>query len=270
MRRQFTVLLLTLVLGAFPVSIFGQTSDTNEIFAKAYGLYTKGKTSDAKELFEKITDPKFRLADYSQYYLALINYDLANREQARQILTQLKQRFPQSIWIPSATLLQAKIDIAEKNYGSADESLRQIRAEKTAKREITEEAQYLQAQIREAQGDPIRAYALYNVVRDSAPNSRWAAAARKAQNGLRQAFPDLFAFQTIDALTAEADRLARERQSNEAESLYKKLLNNAPDTGARLTYLSKLANLFLSTRSRNEAIPTLELIARDFPDSPEA
>jgi soluble lytic murein transglycosylase len=270
MRRQFTVLLLTLVLGAFPVSIFGQTSDTNEIFAKAYGLYTKGKTSDAKELFEKITDPKFRLADYSQYYLALINYDLANREQARQILTQLKQRFPQSIWIPGATLLQAKIDIAEKNYGSAEEILRQLRADKSAKREIADEALYLQAQIREAQGDPIRAHALYNTVRDSAPNSRWAAAARKAQVSIRQTFPDLFTFQTIDELAAEADRLARERQTIEAETLYNKLLNNASDAATRLTYLTKLANLFLSTRSRNDAIPTLELIARDFPESSEA
>ena len=270
MRRQFTVLLLTLVLGAFPVSIFGQTSDGNEIFAKAYGLYTKGKTSDAKELFEKITDPKFRLADYSQYYLALINYDLANREQARQILTQLKQRFPQSIWIPGATLLQAKIDIAEKNYGSAEEILRQLRADKSAKREIADEALYLQAQIREAQGDPIRAHALYNTVRDSAPNSRWAAAARKAQISLRQTFPDLFTFQTIDELAAEADRLARERQTIEAETLYNKLLNNASDAATRLTYLTKLANLFLSTRSRNDAIPTLELIAQDFPESAEA
>ena len=270
MRRQFAVLLLTLVLGAFPVSIFGQTSDANEIFAKAYGLYTKGKTSDAKELFEKITDPKFRLADYSQYYLALINYDLANREQARQILTQLKQRFPQSIWIPGATLLQAKIDIAEKNYGSAEEILRQLRADKSAKREIADEALYLQAQNREAQGDPIRAHALYNTVRDSAPNSRWAAAARKAQVILRQTFPDLFTFQTIDELAAEADRLARERQTIEAETLYNKLLNNASDAATRLTYLTKLANLFLSTRSRNDAIPTLELIARDFPESAEA
>jgi soluble lytic murein transglycosylase len=270
MRHRLTVLLLTLALGALPAHVFAQTSDPNEIFAKAYGLYTKGKSSDAKEFFERITDPKFRLADYSQYYLAVINYDLGNWEQARQALAQLKQRFPQSIWIQPATLLQAKIDLAEKNYGSAEETLRQLRAEKTANREITEEAQYLQAQIREAQGDPIRAHALYNTVRDSAPNSRWAAAARKAQNGLRQAFPDLFAFQTIDALTAEADRLARERQSNEAESLYKKLLNNSADTAARLTYLTKLANLFLSTRSRNDAIPTLELIARDFPDSPEA
>jgi len=270
MRRQFTVLLLTLVLAAFPISIFGQTSDANEIFAKAYGLYTKGKTSDAKELFEKITDPKFRLADYSQYYLALINYDLANREQARQILTQLKQRFPQSIWIPGATLLQAKIDIAEKNYGSAEEILRQLRADKSAKREIADEALYLQAQNREAQGDPIRAHALYNTVRDSAPNSRWAAAARKAQISLRQTFPDLFTFQTIDELAAEADRLARERQTIEAETLYNKLLNNASDAATRLTYLTKLANLFLSTRSRNDAIPTLELIAQDFPESAEA
>jgi len=270
MRRQFAVLLLTLVLGAFPVSIFAQTSDANEIFAKAYGLYTEGKTSDAKELFEKITDPKFRLADYSQYYLALINYDLGNREQARQILTQLKQRFPQSIWIPGATLLQAKIDIAEKNYGSAEEILRQLRADKSAKREIADEALYLQAQNREAQGDPIRAHALYNTVRDSAPNSRWAAAARKAQVSLRQTFPDLFTFQTIDELAAEADRLARERQTIEAETLYNKLLNNASDAATRLTYLTKLANLFLSTRSRNDAIPTLELIARDFPESAEA
>ncbi|HEX5605876.1 MAG TPA: tetratricopeptide repeat protein, partial [Candidatus Binatia bacterium] len=128
----------------------------------------------------------------------------------------------------------------------------------------------MQAQIREAQGDPIRAHALYNTVRDSAPNSRWAAAARKAQIGLRQTFPDLFTFQTTDELAAEADRLARERQSFEAETLYKKLLNNASDPASQLTYLTKLANLFFSTRSRNDSIPTLELIARDFPDSPEA
>ncbi|MGE5060187.1 MAG: tetratricopeptide repeat protein, partial [Betaproteobacteria bacterium] len=162
MRHRLTVLLLTLALGALPAHVFGQTSDPNEIFAKAYGLYTKGKSSDARDLFESITDPKFRLADYSQYYLAVINYDLGNWEQARQALAQLKQRFPQSIWIQPATLLQAKIDIAEKNYGSAEETLHQLRAEKTPNREITEEAQYLQAQIREAQGDTIRAYALYN------------------------------------------------------------------------------------------------------------
>jgi soluble lytic murein transglycosylase len=271
MRRRFTALLLTLALGALlPRHIFGQTSDANETFAKAYALYTKGKSSEAKELFEKIIDPKFRLADYSQYYLAVMNYDLANREQARQILTQLKQRFPESIWIQAATLLQAKIDIAEKNFGSAEEALRQLRAEKSTKREITDEALYLQGQIREAQGDPIPAYALYNDLRDSSPNSRWAAAARKAQIGLRQTFPDLFTFQTIDVLAAEADRLVREHQSIEAETLYKKLLNNATDPASRLTYLTKLANLFLSTRSRNDSIPTLELIAREFPETPEA
>jgi soluble lytic murein transglycosylase len=270
MRRRFTALLLTLAFVAFPSHVFGQTSDANEIFATAYGLYTKGKSSDAKELFEKIIDSKFRLADYSQYYLAVINYDLRNWEQAHQTLIQLKQRFPQSIWIQNATLLQVKIDIAEKNYGSAEEALRQLRAEKSTKREISDEALYLQGQIREAQGDPIRAHALYSTLRDSAPQSRWAAAARKAQNGLRQTFPDLFTFQTIDALAAEADRLARERQSIEAEALYKKLLNNTTDPAARLTYLTKLANLFLSTRNRNDSIPTLELIARDFPETPEA
>jgi soluble lytic murein transglycosylase len=270
MRHRLTALLLSLALVALPGRIFGQTSDANETFAKAYALYAKGKSSDAKELFEKIIDAKFRLADYSQYYLAVINYDLGNWDQARQTLIQLKQRFPHSIWIQAATLLQAKIDIAEKNYGSAEDALRQLRAEKSIRREISDEALYLQGQIQEAQGDPIRAHALYNTVRDSAPHSRWAAAARKAQIDLRQRFPDFFTFQTIDALAAEADRLARERQSIEAETLYRKLLNNATDPTARLTYLTKLANLFLSTRSRNDSMPTLELIARDFPETPEA
>jgi soluble lytic murein transglycosylase len=270
MKRQLTLLLLILTLEAFTAHVFGQTIEPREIFAKAYAAYTKGNPAEAKELFERIAGTKFRLADYSQYYLAVINYDRGNWEQARQTLTQLKKQFPQSIWIQPATLLQAKIEIAEKDYGSAEEKLRQLRTEKVTKREISDEALYLQAQIREAQGDPIRAHALYTDLRDSSPNSRWATAARKAQIGLRQAFPDLFAFQTTESLATEADRLARERQTGEAEALYKKLLNNASDADARLRYLTRLANLFLSTRSRNESIPTLQLIAQDFPETYEA
>src|SRR5690242_21703285 len=91
MRHRLTVLLLILALGTLPTHVFGQTSDPNEIFARAYGLYTKGKSSDAKELFQMITDPTFRLSDYSHYYLAVTNYDLANWEQARQALAQLKR-----------------------------------------------------------------------------------------------------------------------------------------------------------------------------------
>ena len=263
-------LLLILALAAFPCRLFAQNNNRNETFAKAYALYSDGKPAEAKELFEKLTDAKFGLADYSLYYLAAINFGQSNFDQARQLLAQLTQRFPQSIWLHAATLLQAKIDIAEKKYAPATEALRQLRANKSARRDITEEALYLQAQIHEAQNEPRRAYALYNELRDFAPNSRRAQLARKAQAQLRENFPDQFAFYTIDSLAEEADRLARERQTGEAEALYKKLLNNATDGDSRMRFLLKLANLHLSARSRNESIPIFELIAREFPESPEA
>jgi peptidoglycan lytic transglycosylase len=263
------VLLLIVALGAFPCRLFAQTSN-NETFATAYALYSDGKSADAKDLFEKLTDAKFGLADYSLYYLAAINFGQSNFDQARQLVAQLKQRFPQSIWLRAATLLQAKLDIAEKKYAAAEESLRQLRASKSTPRDVAEEALYLQAQVYEAQSEPRRAYALYNELRGSAPNSRWAQLARKVQAQLRENFPDQFAFYTIESLAEEADRLARERQTGEAEVFYKKLLNNAADPESRLRFLLKLANLYLSARSRNESIPMFEVIAREFPESPEA
>lgn len=270
MAYRIVALLIALAVGAFPKLLFSQTSDQNELFAKAYALYTSGKSAEAKELFERALNTKSPLGDYSLYYLAAINFDGSNWDQTRQRLAQLRQQFPQSIWIHPAALIRAKIAIAEKQYAQATEILRRLRAEKSAKREVTDEALYLQAQIQEAQGDARRADSLYNELRDLSPDSRWTPVARKAQSRLRESFPELFAFHTLGALAEEADRLTRERQGTEAEILYKKLLNNASDGDSRLRFLAKLAKLYLSIRSRNEAIPILELIAREFPDTTEA
>jgi soluble lytic murein transglycosylase len=71
---------------------------------------------------------------------------------------------------------------------------------------------------------------------------------------------------TVTALADEADRLARERQSSDAEALYKRVLDNVTDADQRLGILTKLAAI----RGRSDAIPLLEQIARDYPDSSEA
>jgi peptidoglycan lytic transglycosylase len=270
MATQLPILFAGFLLMAVPQEVLGQTTDQRDNFANAYALYSAGRSAEAKDLFRKTLNGDFRLADYSLYYLAVIATNENNWDQARQRLVQLKRRFPQSVWSNSAALLQAKIEIAEKQYNQAGETLRQLRAEKSAKRDIADEALYLQAQIREAQGEPRRANALYDDLRNASPNSRWTAAARKGQARLREKYPDFFAFQTMQSLADEADRLARERQTNEAEILYKKLLNNAADPETRLRFLTKLAALYLSNRSRNDAMPLLELIAREFPESAEA
>ena len=75
---------------------------------------------------------------------------------------------------------------------------------------------------------------------------------------------------TPQAIAEEADRLAREAQHQEAENLYKKLLSSNAEGEFRLRVLVKLAALYMSVVRRNDAIPVLEQVVRDYPDSPEA
>src|SRR5688572_11005242 len=100
MINRARILLLVLLLAGFPRPLFPQTGDQAETFAKAYALYSGGNLAQAKELFRKTLAPKFRLADYSLYYLAAIALSETNTDQARYLVAQLRQRFPQSIWLP--------------------------------------------------------------------------------------------------------------------------------------------------------------------------
>ena len=270
MNYRSTITWLWVALLAFPSAALGQAADAREAFATGYALYSSGKSAEAKELFQKVLNADSRLADYGLYHLALIAFHESDWNLARQQLNQLKKRFPQSLWSQPGALLQAKVAIAEAKYAQADEMLRHLRTDKSIKRDFAEEALYLQAQIREIQNEPRRAYAIYDELRNSAPASRWTTIARKSQARLREKYPEIFGFHTLQSLADEADRLARERQNGEAETLYKKLLNNVSEPDERLRFLTKLSGLYLSVRNRDEAMPLLAQIAREYPDSPEA
>jgi soluble lytic murein transglycosylase len=250
--------------------LLAQDLDYRDNFARAYALYSQGNSSQAKELFSKARDSKFRLADYSLYYLALIAFNEGEWDHSRRLLSQLRRRYPQSIWYYPARLQWAKNDIAEKKYAQAADTLQALRSAKGVKNEIVEEAAYLVAQTQEAQENYALAYTLYRDLRDQFPSSRWAAAARKDQARLRNTYPEIFGFSTLQSIADEADRLTRERDFGEAEILYKKLINNVTERELRLGYLAKLASLYVGTRQRQEAVPLLNLIAREFPDSSEA
>ena len=268
---RYAALLGLLVAAKITVACPLFAQDLNrENFAKAYALYSQGNLSEAKELFSKARDSQFRLADYSLYYSALIASNEGKWDESRQLLAQLKRRYPQSIWYYPAGLQFAKIDIAEKKYAQAAETLQALRSAKGVKNDILEETAYLLAQTQEAQENYAPAYALYRELREQFPSSRWAAAARKDQARLRNKFPEIFGFSTLQSLADEADRLTREREFGEAEILYKKLINNVTEPDLRLGYLAKLAGLYVATRQREEAIPLLNLIAREFPESTEA
>jgi len=266
MNKRHTPYALLILLLLPWARLHAEVDDGRTVFQKAYSLYNQGNISQAKELFSSTLESSYLLSDYSLYYLGLIAYKESNWEQSRQYFLQLKRRYPQSIWQARATLQQAKLDQAQNQFTQANEILRQLRADKSLSRDIADEASYLQAQNFEAQGELQRAYKDYQQLRDNSPSSRWAGLARKDQIRLRDQYPEQFALNTLAALTDEADRLARERQFHDADALYNRILDSVVEPDQRLRVLAKLA----AVRSRNEAIPVLERIARDFPESNEA
>ncbi len=270
MRFRAKCLLVIFILIAIPLVSFAQAPSPRENFAKAYAFYSSGSLDQAKELFQQALEADFLLADYSLYYLALISLKEGSLDTAKQFLSQLRSRYPQSIWFQPAQLQQAKIDLAEKKYTQANETLRSLRVENGVKPEIIDEAIFLQAQSREAVADLSQAHGFYSELRALSPRSRWAAPARAAVRRLREKYPDQFGLDTTQANVEEADRLTREGEYGEAEVLYKKLLSNSSDSTLRRRILPKVTDLYLSLRKRNEAIPLLEQIARDYPKSPEA
>ncbi|MBI1996828.1 MAG: transglycosylase SLT domain-containing protein [Deltaproteobacteria bacterium] len=264
------LLTLILILVAQPHTPQAQELDARAAFTQAHALYASGDYPQAKELFQKTTDPKYPLADYSLYYLGVISANEKNWDLSRHYLTQLKRRYPQSIWFHGAELQRAKIDLAEKKYAQAIAAFHSLRSARGGRQEIFQESLHLEAQAREASGEIGPAYALYQQLRVSYPHSRWTATARKEQARLREKFPELFAVPTPQSLAEEADRLAREQAYSEAATICKKLLSDATDPEFRLRLLVKLAGLYLDQRRREEAIPLLDQIARDYPETAEA
>jgi soluble lytic murein transglycosylase len=261
--------LLLILIVVIPFVTYAQASP-RENFAQAYALYSSGSFTQAKEPFQLASDQDFALADYSLYYLALISHKEGNFEISKEFLSQLRSRYPQSIWTYPAELQRAKINLAEKKYAQAVDVVRSLRAEKGVSPEIVEEAIFLQAQAQEAMADFNQAYRFYSELRDLFPRSRWTAPARSALRRLRERYPDKFGLRTTQALADEAERLVREREHGEAEIFYKRLLSGNLESDFRRRVLTKLTDLYLSIRKRNEAIPLLEQIARDYPASSEA
>jgi soluble lytic murein transglycosylase len=255
------------VFAGAPALCADEENDPLALFAKAHALYLNGDRSGAKELFHRTLSNKFPLADYSLFYLASIAFEEKAWEESRRTAARLRREYPQSLWVHAAELQQAKADLAESKSSQAAAALQALRGKGSARSDILEEALYLQAQ---ATDDVKHAYNLYQHLRERYPTSKWTAAARREQAALRDKMPEFFRFHTVSSLIGDADQLIRERAYGEAEIILKKLLNNAEEADLRLRLLNKLSGLYLTLRRRNDAMPLLEQIARDYPDTADA
>jgi soluble lytic murein transglycosylase len=268
MRRLLTLFLFFSLL-CLSSPLYPQDEEPRELFSKAYSLFSQGDVVQAEPLFIRTLDRDFSLEDYSLYFLGQIQISRAYWGSARYYFSQLKEKFPQSIWLAQADLQLAKVSLGEKDYLRASGELRALQG-RSIKREIAEQAAYLLGQAYEMQGDLKKGYATYQDLRQSSPLSRWATQARRETRRLREEQPELFALTTTDALTAEADLLMRERQFDEAEKSYRKLLELTPEGRRRARFFMGLANVYRALRKSDEAISVLTEIVSRYPNSPEA
>ncbi len=268
MKKVLTLFLSLFWLG-FPCQLYSQEGGARELFSRGHTLFSQGDLSQAEELFLKTLDLNSPLEDYSLHSLAVISFSRGDLGRARDYLSKLKQRFPRSVWVPHAELQLTKISLAEKNYDQAMDQLQALRTQ-TAKREIYAEALYLLGQIREVKGELTQAYSLYQELRHTSPPSPWAAEARKEVKRLRERHQDLFSLTTPNALSDEGELLLREREYQEAEAVYRKLLDLVSHGSLRPRFLMALANVYRGARKREAAIPVLTEIVQEYPESPEA
>lgn len=240
------------------------------MFAEAYSRFSQGEFSRAKELFRATLAEPFALEDYSLYFLGSIAVKEGDRDAARRAFADLKERHPQSIWFHRAEIQECRLLLAEKKYRQAKDALLALRTANGGKAEISNEASYLLAQIDEAQGDLIRSHARYQELRDVAPSSKWAAAARKEVVRLRTKYPERFGLTRLEAKIEEAERLTREREYGQAERLYRTIIDGTSDASRRPGLLMNLAEVYLAARNRRQALTLVGEIVRDFPRSAEA
>lgn len=267
--RLFSVFLLSLVGVALPCQLHPQERDPREFFSRAYALYSQGQLSQAQELFLQTLDRAFPLEDYSLYFLGLTSLSLGEFEKSRSYFSRLKQLFPTSVWSSRADLELARLSLAEAKYQQAAAQLRTLRSPKI-KKEISDEALYLLALTHETLGELKRAYSLYQELRRTSPLTPWAAAASKNVSALREKQPDLLALERVDDLVEEGEILLREREYQEAERIYRRLLDLVPKGILRPRFLFSLTAVYQAARKREEAIPVLAEILQEHPSSREA
>lgn len=264
MVKKAAALLWIALLGAGPVS--AQDKNPRDLFAEAYARFAQKEFSQAEALFTQTLRADYLLADYALYFLAEISLHREAYPSARAYLADLKQRFPESVWSARAGLLLAKISFAQNDFERALAELRPI-LDGADRGALFQEAAFLAAEARRARAEYREAYAGYQQLRRLAPLSSWAASARSAVKDLRAQYPDLFEPSGLEEQIGEAELLARERQYEAAEEIYRRRLEASPADAVRPRLLLGLADVYRAQRRRDDELPLLSVIAAKYPSS---
>ncbi len=117
-----------LMLLLCPFLVFSQNLDYEKSYKKAIWLYKSGDYLPSITELAPLTNASYSdvLTPYAHYYYALCAKKLNRVAESRQMLLQLKNRFPDWQKIDEANYLLADLAFAEKKYSQAITALRSI------------------------------------------------------------------------------------------------------------------------------------------------
>jgi ABC-type branched-subunit amino acid transport system substrate-binding protein len=117
-----------LVLFLCPILVFSQSLDYEKSYKKAIWLYKSGDYFPSMSELAPLTNASYAnvLTPFAHYYYALSAQKLNRLAESRQMLMQLKNRFPNWDKIDDANYLMADLAFSDKKYGQAINTLQQI------------------------------------------------------------------------------------------------------------------------------------------------
>jgi soluble lytic murein transglycosylase len=177
---------------------------------------------DAANAFRQASSPGEALGDYADYLGAQALISGGHPEAVGPLLDGFARRFPDSIFVVNAPLLQANADLLTKNGIAAVQALLPLQATPEAEHS---DFRYLLARSYQASGDTARAIALYRDIFNRQPLSNEAVQAQTQLQALGQQ-------PSAAERKLRADALFNAKRYSEADNEYNQIRNDSSLTTA--------------------------------------
>lgn len=238
-----------------------------EIFRLGYQYFRKKDALAARVFFARALEVYPILADYSLYYLALIQKTEGRRHDAQALFSRLLVEHPDTTWANQAALELATLALAEQQWDDALRYAQQARSGATKQASIRHSAAVIIAQAHERLGDLLTAHQEYQEVRHAAPYSQAAKTAKERVKALRAADPDRFALHSEEQHLAEIRLRAQEGDAAGVATLVQQFDERFPGSASTAEAMTLLADIYKRQGSREGAIRLWQEIATRHTDS---
>lgn len=232
-----------------------------EIFRLGYQSFQKKDSLAARVFFARALEVYPVLADYSLYYLALIQKTAGQRRDAQALFSRLLVEHPDTTWANQAALELAALALADQQWDDALRYAQQARSGATKQASVRHNAAVIIAQAHEGQGDLLAAHQEYQEVRHAAPHSQAAKTAKERVKALRAADSDRFALHSEDQHLAEIRLRAQEGDAAGVATLVQQFDERFPGSASTTEAMTLLADIYKRQGNREEAIRLWQAIA---------